>query len=112
MCVEECPNCGKFSFDVDLKTNTGKCRNCGHHIKINKADWNLKYDDGYKELRAALKFSDLRRDHIIEYFELEKPDNRYARYLLTEDVINALGKSAPETYRRLVRNSAIKCLAH
>jgi len=110
MCIEECPKCGKFSFDIDLKTNSGKCRNCGHQEKINEADWNLKYDDGYKELRAALKYSDLRREHIVEYFELEKPDSRYARYLLTHDVIKTLGKVAPETYKRLVKSFAIKCV--
>ena len=110
MCIEECPKCGKFSFDIDLIAHTGTCRNCGYQEKIDGVTWNLKYDDGCKELRAALKYSNLRREHIIKYFELDKPNSPYAQYLLTYDVIEELGKEAPETYKRLVKNSAIKCV--
>jgi len=106
---KDCPKCGKLSFDIDLGTHTGKCRSCGYKEKIDEIVWNLKYDDGYKELRAALKYSNLRREHIIEYFELDKPDSPYAQYLLTCDVVEELGKEAPETYNRLLRSSVIKC---
>lgn len=107
---QECPKCGKLGFDIDFKTNTGICRNCGFEEKINKDIWNLRYDDGYKELRATLKYSTLRRDHLIEYFELDKPNSPYARYLLTDDVIEALEEEAPEIYSRLVKSSVIKCV--
>ena len=110
MCIEECPKCGKFSFDIDLPTYIGKCRNCGYQERIDEVTWNLKYDDGYKQLRAALKYSNLRREHIIKYFELDKPNSPYAIYLLTGNVLEELGKEAPETYSRLVKNSAIKCI--
>lgn len=111
MCIEECPKCGKFSFDIDISTHIGKCRNCGYQQKIDENLWNVRYDDGYKALRAALKYSDLRREHIIEYFGLDKPDSPFAKYLLTGEVLEELVKEAPEAYSRLVKSSPIKCAA-
>ena len=108
MCIEECPKCKKFSLEIDLKKNIGLCKSCGHKENINKKVWNLKYDSGYKELRAVLKYSDLRRDHIIQYFELESPKSPFAPYLLTCDVVEVLEEEAPETYSRLVEKMVIK----
>jgi len=99
--MEECPKCGKFSYDIDLLTHIGKCRNCGFHETIDKSIWNLKYDDVCKGLRAALKSSSLRREHIIEYFKLESADSPFAAYLLTSDVLEELEKQVPEIYNRL-----------
>jgi DNA-directed RNA polymerase subunit M/transcription elongation factor TFIIS len=110
MSVEECPNCGKFSFCIDSKRQLGFCKNCGYEEKVDKIVWNLKYDSGYKELRAVLKYSGLRREHIIKYFELDNPNSPYARFLLTGDVIEVLEEESPETYDRLVRKSVIKCV--
>lgn len=108
MCIEECPKCKKISFEISLKKHTGKCRNCGHEEEVDKTAWNLKYDDGYKELRATLKYSGLRRGHLIRYFELDKPNSPYAQYLLTCDVIKALEEEAPEIYSRLPKSSIPK----
>jgi len=110
MCMEECPKCRKFSFYIDLRTQTGTCKACGHEEKVDESAWNLKYDEGYKELRAVLKCSGLRREHVIKYFELEKPNSPYAQYLLTTDVIAALKEAAPKIYSHLVKSSAIKCV--
>lgn len=109
MCIEECPNCKKLSFCIDLRNHLGFCKNCGHEEKVDEIIWNLKYDSGYKDLRAVLKYSDLRREHVIKYFELENPSSPYARFLLTCDVVKVLEEEAPETYNRLVKNLAIKC---
>jgi hypothetical protein len=107
--LEECPNCKKFSFHIDSKKQIGICNDCGYQEHIDQNVWNLKYDTGYKELRAVLKCSSLRRNHVIVYFELEKPNSPYAPYLLTNDVIDALKQEAPEIYSNLVKSSAIKC---
>jgi ribosomal protein L37E len=109
--MEECPRCKKFSFAIDLKSQTGRCRVCGYEEKIDETVWNLKYDDGYKELRAVLKYSALRREHVISYFELERADSPYARFLLTCDVIQTLEEEAPVTCKRLPKVFAAKCIA-
>jgi hypothetical protein len=109
MCIEECPKCKKPSFEISLKTHTGKCRNCGYKEKVDEKVWNLKYDDGYKELRATLKYSSLGRDSLFNYFELDKLNSPYAQYLLTCDVIKALETEAPEIYNRLPKYPTPKC---
>lgn len=108
MCIEECPKCKKFSFCIDLNKQLGICKNCGYEEKVDETVWNLKYDDGYKELRAVLKYSNLRREHVIKYFELDNPNSPFAQFLLTCDVVEVLEEEAPETYNRLVKNCAIK----
>ena len=109
MFLEECPNCKKFSFEISLKAHIGKCGNCGYKEKVDEKTWNLKYDDGYKELRATLKYSGLKRDSLFNYFELDKVNSPYAQYLLTCDVIEALQTEAPEIYSRLPKNQIPEC---
>ena len=109
MCVEECPKCKKFTFHIDLKAQTGICKVCGHEEKVDNRIWNLRYDAGYKELRAVLKCSNLRREHVIKYFELEKPNSPFAQYLLTSEVIEALKEEAPRIYSDLIKSSVLKC---